>query len=268
MTTAQLDLTTPRVNFFRLVGVEFRKMFDTRAGLAYGSFTVAVLLLVTLIASSALAALQAYGSAPSLKVWVYVLLVTLSILLPVFPIMVATAEWTQRTGLTTFTLEPVRIKVLAAKFVAVLGLSVITLAVALAIAAAANGIFSGPWDADPGFLGVELLRLALFFMVAFAVAALTMNTVAALWIYYLAAFLGRFIFAALIGVSEAWDRLGPSLDLNLALDELSGRGISRHALFGSGPSSESWVHVAIAATIWVIIPLVFGVIRWTRAEVK
>ena len=51
----------------------------------------------------------------------------MAILLPVLGIMSATQEWSQRTGLTTFTLEPRRGRVVTAKVVAaaLLGLIVI-----------------------------------------------------------------------------------------------------------------------------------------------
>ena len=41
----------------------------------------------------------------------------MGILLPVLGILLVTSEWSQRTAMVTFTLEPSRSRVIAAKFV-------------------------------------------------------------------------------------------------------------------------------------------------------
>ena len=62
-----------------------------------------------------------------------------AILLPVLGILAVTSEWSQRTGLITFVLVPVRSRVLGAKLIASLLLAVAMLAMSVAVVAA--GVF-------------------------------------------------------------------------------------------------------------------------------
>ena len=61
--------------------------------------------------------------------------VPMTILLPVVAILSVTGEWSQRAGLTTFTLVPHRGRVIRAKLVVTLAIGVASMAVALAIGA-------------------------------------------------------------------------------------------------------------------------------------
>ena len=64
-------------------------------------------------------------------------------------LLAMTSEWTQRTALSTFTLAPRRLPVIAAKYVGVVGISVAMLAVGLVMAVAATaigGAIHGPAD--------------------------------------------------------------------------------------------------------------------------
>src|SRR4051794_9328000 len=97
----------------RLVAVELRKMVNTRAGfwlqVAMVALTVVVVIARLLVGAATDHTFQAVldaGLQPS------------AILLPVLGILLVTSEWSQRTGLITFTLVPVRSRVLGAKLVA------------------------------------------------------------------------------------------------------------------------------------------------------
>ena len=59
-----------------------------------------------------------------------------AVLLPVLGILLVTSEWSQRTGMITFALVPVRSRVLGAKLIASLLLAVAMLAMSVAIVAA------------------------------------------------------------------------------------------------------------------------------------
>ena len=61
-----------------------------------------------------------------------------SLLLPVLGILAVTAEWSQRTGLVTFTLEPSRARTAVAKLVAVVLVGLLAVVVALGVAALGN----------------------------------------------------------------------------------------------------------------------------------
>ena len=62
----------------------------------------------------------------------------LTLLLPVVGILAATAEWSQRTALTTFVLEPRRVRVGLAKCLAALLVATATVTATLALGAIVN----------------------------------------------------------------------------------------------------------------------------------
>ena len=97
----------------RLVAVELRKMVDTRAGfwlqVAMVALTVVVVVVRLLVGDAAHHTFQSVlnvGLQPA------------AVLLAVVGILLVTSEWSQRTGLITFALVPVRSRVLAAKLLA------------------------------------------------------------------------------------------------------------------------------------------------------
>ena len=59
----------------------------------------------------------------------------MSVILPVVAILSVTSEWSQRSGLTTFTLVPHRGRVVLAKAVVAVGIGVVSMLVAMAIGA-------------------------------------------------------------------------------------------------------------------------------------
>lgn len=121
------------VPLHRLVHVEFRKIIDTRAGMWMCIVVAAVTALFV-----ALVLMTSPPEVMEFSTFVQITGLPLMMLLPILGIMAATAEWSQRTGLMTFTLEPRRGRVVSAKLIAgvLLGLALIT--VSLVVAALAN----------------------------------------------------------------------------------------------------------------------------------
>ena len=121
------------VPFSRLLRVELRKLVDTRAGFwllaAIGIITVAVVVVFLFVADPAQLTFMNFVGATATPQ---------SLLLPVLGILAVTAEWTQRTGLVTFTLEPSRTRVAVAKLVAVVLVGLLAVVVALGVAALGN----------------------------------------------------------------------------------------------------------------------------------
>src|SRR5690606_4405909 len=113
-TNPTIDMSSPAIPFGREVRVEVRKMFDTRGGLWLFILT---------------------GG------FAEVMAIPVSLLVPVFAILIVSSEWSQRTHLTTFTLQPNRMRVMAAKFVAVTILALATIVVAVAFGALGNVIY-------------------------------------------------------------------------------------------------------------------------------
>ncbi|MEO6789593.1 MAG: ABC transporter permease, partial [Ornithinibacter sp.] len=107
------DLTRG-VPFARLVRVELRKMLDTRAGrwLIIG---------IGLVIAGALTIMFfTEGGDHSFSDYLQATTMPQAILLPVVGILAVTSEWSQRTALVTFGLEPRRVRVAWAKLVAAL----------------------------------------------------------------------------------------------------------------------------------------------------
>ena len=155
----------------RLVAVELRKMVDTRAGFWLQVATVAITVVAVIVAC-------VVGDAADLT-FQSVLDVGLqpaAILLPVAGILLVTSEWSQRTGLITFALVPVRSRVLGAKLIASLVLAVAMFVVGVAIVAAGVLVASpgvdGTWaDAAP-LIGQSAVYLTAGMVVGVALGAI------------------------------------------------------------------------------------------------
>jgi len=127
--TPTLDVSgTSPVPFGRLVAVEVRKMADTRAGMW-------LLIAIGLITAAAVTIF--YFAAPDgQRTFLNFMIATASpqgSLLPVLGILLVTSEWGQRTTLTTFALEPARLKVIWAKVIAALMVGLVAIVVAIAV---------------------------------------------------------------------------------------------------------------------------------------
>ena len=117
----------------RIVGVELRKMFDTRSGFwLMASIVIAALLsTVATILFAPDADLTYYTFAKAIGF-------PMTVILPIIAILSITGEWTQRSGLTTFTLVPHRNRVILAKVIASVTVGVASMLVALVIGVAGN----------------------------------------------------------------------------------------------------------------------------------
>ena len=100
------------IPFTRLLRVETIKMFNTRAGfwLMVGIAASALIATVSVIAF-------APDSAQNYDNFGAAIGIPMALLLPVMAILSVTSEWSQRSGLTTFTLVPHRGRVIWAKLV-------------------------------------------------------------------------------------------------------------------------------------------------------
>ena len=250
------DPSVRAVPFSRLVRVELRKLVDTRAGFwllaAIGVITVAVIVVLLFAADAKDLTFGSFVAATATPQ---------SILLPVLGILAVTTEWTQRTGLVTFTLEPNRTRVAVAKLVSVVVVGLLAVVAALSIAAVGNvaGMLlqdgAGTWDIGTAnvrdFTALQVIGV----VQGFAFGMLLMNTAAAIVSYYVL----PIAWSVLFTLVDALKDLAPWLDLNTAIAPV----FDRETLQGN-----DWAHVAVSATIWVLLPLALGAVRLLRREVK
>ncbi|GAB2882268.1 ABC transporter permease [Nocardioides pacificus] len=261
-----LDVSgTPRVPFGRLVGVEWRKMFDTRGGF-WLLLSTGILLVITIGLTLLVVGLNDDVSVTANGLS-QILTIPLSLLLPVFPILAVTSEWSQRTGLVTFTLEPHRIRVLLAKLAAVVLLALATIALAIVLGAITNVVAASmtgdgaEWDLEARTLILLIVSQLLYFLMAFGLAMVFLNTPGAIAVFYVVAlFLPLMVYSFLYAVFGWAQDLIPWIDLQYAsapfLDPDEGVG------------GLDIARLLVASTIWIVAPLVLGARRVLRSEPK
>ena len=249
-----LDVSgTPRIPLSRLVRVELRKLVDTRASrwllIAIALITAAIILIFFLTADQSDRTFLNFMGATATPQ---------GFLLPVLGILLVTSEWSQRTALVTFTLMPVRGRVLFAKVLAALiaGLAAIVLAVGVAALATLLG------GADDAWAKIGIDDFAKFGLLQFS-GVLQGLAFGLLFLSSAAAIVTFFVLpTAFTIVASLWGALrdaAPWIDL----------GTSQQPLFaGVNVTGEEWAQLATSTFIWVVLPFVVGLVRVLRAEVK
>ncbi len=249
-----LDVSgTPRIPLVRLTRVELRKLVDTRASrwllIAIGVITAAAIVIFFFAADqSDRTFLNFIGFAATPQ----------GFLLPVLGILLVTSEWSQRTALATFTLVPVRGRVLTAKVIAALiaGFIAIVVAVTVAVLATLAAGADNAW-ADIGaddFLKFGLLQVS-GVLQGLAFGLLFLNSAAAIVTFFVL----PTVFSIVANVWGALQDAAPWLDLATAQGPL---------FAGTDVSGEEWWQVTSATVLWVALPFVVGLVRVLRAEVK
>ena len=252
--------TTAPVPFARLVKVELRKTYDTRAGIWLLGVTAFLAVAVMVIA---LIAVLVQDETIKLNDFVGVANFISGFLLPVLGIMLVTSEWSQRTAMVTFTLEAHRGRIVAAKLAAGLLLALIVSLIATVSAFIVNGIYSvahGGGDWHFGFLELLgfLLTQVIAMLTGFAFATLLLNTAAAIVVYFAYSFLIPTIFAIAAEFFDWFKDLQPWVDFTQA----------QQPLIDASMGGKDWIHLLVSGLIWLAIPLSLGLWRILRAEVK
>jgi ABC-2 type transport system permease protein len=169
-----------RIPFARLVGVEWTKATDTRAGrwlLALSAVSTAGIMVVPVVAPSSFDQTHAgYLGAAALA---------LSILLPVVAILLFTGEWSQRSIMTTFTQEPRRLRVVNAKLTVSMALGLVAAAFGAVVTAAGIALASATGRTLEADLGIGIiigyvLYVLLNVFAAVALGALLQSSAAAI----------------------------------------------------------------------------------------
>ena len=238
------------LRFSTLVAVETRKLTDTRSGRW-------MLGVIVGLSAAALAWKVGHADIPvSLRNYSNTVAAIVGFGAPIIGLLAMTSEWTQRTALATFTLAPRRQRVIAAKFIASMMLSLALLAVGLLLALGATAL-SGSihghamYDATFDDLRGALVMVLLQVVMASAFGALAAQTAIAL-VTYLAA---PAIWADL--APELFKGTAPWFDVFGAYTRLS-----------SNQPLDHWAQTLVSITVWVAIPAAIGVARSINREVK
>ena len=233
----------------RLVAVELRKMVDTRAGFWMQVATVALTVIAVIGRSVAgTAADHTFASVLTLGVF------PAAVLLPVVGILLVTSEWSQRTGMITFALVPVRSRVVGAKLIAAIVLSLATLAMVVGVVAAGVLVASpdGAWDDAATLIGQTAVYLTGGMLTGVGFGMVLLASAPAI----VALFALPIAWSALASLSFLADA-APWLDTRLALGPMPKEVMD----------ATQWAQAATALAIWMLLPLLVGLWRITRREV-
>jgi ABC-2 type transport system permease protein len=243
----------------RIASVELRKSFDTRSGFwlmaGIGISAVIATAAVILFAPNDQLTYDSFGAAIG---------VPLSILLPVVAILSVTSEWSQRSGLTTFTLVPHRSRIVLAKGLVAVAIGAVSMTVALGIGAVGNIVGSNiagvptVWDDGAGFLANVVLFNVLGMLVGFMLGLLMRNSAAAIVAYFVYSFVLPTLSMLLAETQQWFHDLQPWVDFNFA----------QSALTNDTLTGEQWAQLGVTGLVWLVIPLAIGIRLVLRSEVK
>jgi ABC-type transport system involved in multi-copper enzyme maturation permease subunit len=250
------------IPFSRLLRVEFRKSWDTRASFWLLFSIAAIVLIAELIAAIVTGAQNVddveFGTFATVAGFVS------QLLLPVLGIMLVTSEWSQRTAMVTFALEPRRRRVVQAKLAVGLIWTALTVVFALAMGAVFNllyGAIAGhsSWSGGAGIVGF-IITQAIAMLLGFALAALLLSTPAAIVIYFAYLFALPTILAIGSELMDWFDSFADWIDFSAAQNPLY------HGFWNM--SGSEWGKLIVSGCIWFGLPLAIGLRRIMRAEVK
>jgi ABC-2 type transport system permease protein len=244
--TAVMTDRSARPSLLRLAAVEARKMVDTRAGFW--------LLLLTALAAvgGMIGERLSVGEDVAFGRMYLTAIATASLLPPVIAVLLVTSEWSQRTGLITFTLVPARGRVVAAKLIAALALAVAVSLFCLLLAAIGAATAGGE-GIEAAELGRGFLYQAISVAIGVGIGLVVMNSPAAIVLL----FLGPLLMATVGAISESLNDVTSWLDQSVMeslvdLPDLSG---------------EEWQKVAVTVAFWALLPLAAGMLRLRRGDI-
>ncbi len=236
----------------RLVAVELRKMVNTRAGFWLQVATVAITVVAVTVrlvvgdaADHTFASVLEVGMQPA------------AVLLPVVGILLVTSEWSQRTGMITFALVPVRSRVLGAKLIASLLLATAMLAMSVAVVAA-GVLVSSPgveatWSDAAPLIGQSAVNLTAGMVVGVALGAILLAPAPAIVLLFALPVSGLAVLSL-----PLFSGVAPWVDYASALGQMTVEVMS----------ATQWAQVGTSLVIWMLLPLLIGAWRITRREVS
>ena len=244
----------------RLVKVELRKMFNTRSGfwmlVSIGVLSVLATVAVIVFAPQDKVTYESFATAIGLP---------MSVILPMIAILAVTSEWSQRSGLTTFTLVPSRGRVVGAKAIATVLVGLGSTAIAFAVGAVGNLVGSTiagvdtVWDVSLAAAPQMALGNLIGMAIGFTLGVVLRASAAAIVGYFVVAFVLSGVLELLAMVKPWFLDLQPWIDWNFTQVEL---------FAGATNTAKEWAMLGSTTMIWIVIPLAIGLFTLRRAEVK
>ena len=244
----------------RLVKIELRKMFNTRSGFW-------MLISIGVLSPISAGSLLVFGlnSDVTYQNFVRASGFPMSVILPIIAILAVTGEWSQRSGLTTFTLVPSRGRVIGAKAIATLLVGLGAVSVAFAVGALGNVAGSAlagvdtVWDISLSMAPQLVLYNLVGMAFGFALGVVLRNSAAAIVGYFVVSLVVPGILALLAQVRSWFEDLQPWIDWNYTQVAL---------LEGATNTGKEWAMLGSTTMIWIVVPLVVGLLSLRRSEVK
>jgi ABC-2 type transport system permease protein len=142
--------------------------------------------------------------------------------------------------------------VIAAKAAAAVGLGLIVMVACMLAAAAGNVIAAGSWSFELSELRNAVLIQAINMLIGFSLGLLFLNTPLAIVLY--------FVLPTVWGIlGELWDALPADwLDTSRTMEPL----------FENEMAGGDWARLATSLALWLLLPLVLGLLRLRRTELK
>ncbi len=249
----------PPIGMGRIVSVELRKMFDTRAG-----FWMLMSIAILSVLATGAAILFAPDADVEFELFASAIGVPMSVILPMIAILSVTGEYTQRTGLTTYTMVPRRGRTIAAKGIAAVLVGVVSMFVALGIGAVGNVVGSAimgvdaVWNITATEFSLIVLAQVLGMTVGFMLGVLLRSSAAAIVTYFVYSLVLPGLLMLLAGVQSWFADLQPWVDFNLASSRL----------FDGTMTGEYWAQLGTSGLLWLVAPLAVGLALVMRSEVK
>src|SRR6478735_6460969 len=228
-TTAPTRTASARIPLTRIVGVELRKMFDTRSG-----FWLMASIVITSVLATAAIIVFAPDDQLTFDNFAAAIGAPMTVILPMIGILAATTVG------------------VAAMFIALV-VGVLGTLVGSAIA----GV-DPVWNVSAIHFTLIVLGSVLGMLFGFMLGLVIRNSAGAIVTY----FVYTLVLPPLLGLLAANQKwfadLQPWVDYNYA----------QRPLFDGDVSSQQWQHLAVTGALWFLMPLVIGLLIVRRAEVK
>jgi ABC-2 type transport system permease protein len=257
---APVAATTHRaIPLSRIISTELRKMFDTRSGF----WLMASIAILALLATVAVIAFSS-DEGMTYSAFATAIGYPMTVVLPIIAILSVTSEWSQRSGLTTFTLVPQRGRIIAAKTIACVGVAVATIPLAFVIGALGNLVgttiagIEPVWDLTVTNMATIVLANVLGLLVGFTLGVLIRSSAGAIVAHFVYSLLLPTL-SVLLASSQEWFRhLQPWIDFKYA----------QGTLIDGTVTTQQWEHLGVSGVVWLLLPMLLGLAIVVRAEVK